>query len=74
MTDAITAKRDLNAETLVEGDIILDDDLTITRNLSLTTEEGDIEVGKTVDAGNDVSITTGTGNIKVGKDVATMWL
>ena len=66
VTKAVTAKRDLNAETVTEGSVYFDTDLQVDRNITVATEKGDIHVGHNIQAGNAVSLTTVTGNVAVG--------
>ena len=70
MTGNVTARGTLNAETRGQGDIYLDQDVTVVKDMTMQTETGDITVGKQVDAENgSVTMTTGTGDITVGADI-----
>ena len=70
VTGNVTARGTLNAETRGQGDISLDQDVTVVKDMVMQTETGDISVGKKVDAENgSVTMKTGTGDITVGEDV-----
>ena len=70
VTDRVTAKDTLNAKTEGKGDILLDDDVEVKKDISMQTDTGNINVGKKVNADNgSVSMTTGTGNVTVGEKV-----
>ena len=70
VTDNVSAQGTLNAETRKQGDIYLDQDVTVVKDMTMQTETGDITVGKKVDAENgSVTMTTGTGDITVGADI-----
>ena len=64
------AGNNFNAETRGEGDIMLDDNITVRKDMSMKTENGDITIGKTITADRgSVAMTTGKGDISVGEDV-----
>ena len=70
VTDRVTAKDTLNAKTEGKGDILLDDDVEVKKDIAMQTDTGNINVGKKVTADNgSVSMTTGTGNVTVGEKV-----
>ncbi|MBO5637708.1 MAG: hypothetical protein J5906_09360 [Acidaminococcaceae bacterium] len=70
VTDDVTAKGTFYAQVEGMGNVYLDENLNVEKDLTLSTETGDITVGKEVNAGNgSVSLTTGTGNVTVGEDV-----
>ena len=71
VTDHVTAGRNLNAETRGRGNISLDDDVTVNKDMSMKTETGNINVGKTITAKDGtVNMTTAVqGDIAVGADV-----
>ena len=70
VTDRVTAQGALNAETRKQGEITLDDDVNVVKDITLKTETGNITVGKKVTAENgSVGMTTGTGNVVIGADV-----
>ena len=70
VTDHVRAKGSFNAETRGKGNISLDDNITVWKDMSMKTETGNITVGKTITAEDgSVSMTTGTGDIKVKKDI-----
>ncbi len=71
VTDRVTAKDTLNAKTEGKGDILLDDDVEVKKDIAMQTDTGNINVGKKVTADNgSVSMTTGTGNVTVGEKVS----
>ncbi len=70
VTDRVTAKDTLNAKTEGKGDILLDDDVEVKKDIAMQTDTGNINVGKKATADNgSVSMTTGTGNVTVGEKV-----
>ncbi len=70
VTDRVTAQGVLNAETHKQGDISLDDDVNIVKDISMKTENGNITIGRQITADNgSIAMTTGTGNVSVGEDV-----
>ena len=71
VTDRVTAQNTFNAKTEVKGDILLDDDVEVVKDMAMQTDNGNITVGKQVNAGKgSVSMNTGTGRITVGEDVS----
>ncbi|SDO87442.1 leukotoxin LktA like protein [Selenomonas ruminantium] len=71
VTDHVKAGNNLNVETRGEGDISLDDNITVVNNMSMTTEIGNITVGKTINAGNDVKMFAKQGDVSVLKAVTS---
>lgn len=66
VSDKVTAGNSFNSETRGQGNIIVDKDITVAKDISMKTENGSVTVGKDITAGEKVSIETGTGNITVG--------
>ena len=67
VTDDVTAKGTFYAQTKEKGHIALGNDLTVQKDLSMSTEDGDIVVGQTVKAEQGaVSMQTGTGAVTIG--------
>ena len=70
VTDNVSAKGVLNAETRQQGDLYLDKDVTVVRDMTMQTVNGDITVGKKVNAEDgSVTIKTVNGDITIGDDV-----
>ena len=67
VTDDVTAQGTFYAQTKTKGNITLGNDLTVQKDLSMSTEDGDIVVGQTVKAEQGaVSMQTGTGAVTIG--------
>ena len=67
VTDDVTAQGTFYAQTKGQGNITLGNDLTVQKDLSMSTDRGDITVGKDVTAAQgSISMQAGTGNIVVG--------
>ena len=72
VTNDIIAQRSFNVRTRKQGNIMLDENVTAVKDMSMKTETGDITVGMTITA-NDGTVSMGTGvkgDIHIGADVA----
>ena len=65
----VDAKRSFNSETQKRGNIIVEEEISVSGGMSMKTESGDITVGQKVDAGKDVNMETVSGDIAVGDDI-----
>ena len=70
VTDRINAKQGLNAKISSNGGIYLDNDVSVTKNVDVSTDKGNIIGGHSInsDAGS-VRLLSGSGNILIGKDI-----
>ena len=72
VTNDIIAQRSFNVRTRKQGNIMLDENVTAVKDMSMKTETGNITVGMTITA-NDGTVSMGTGvkgDIHIGADVA----
>ena len=72
VTNDVIAQRSFNVGTRKQGNIMLDENVTAVKDMSMKTETGDINVGKTITAKDGtVSMSTDVkGDIHIGADVA----
>ena len=69
VTDDVKAQGSLNAETQGRGNISLDENVNVVKDIAMRTQTGEIIVGKNITANQgSVTLTTGTGSITVGVD------
>ena len=68
MTNDVIAQRSFNVRTRKQGNIMLDENVTAVKDMSMKTETGDINVGKTITAKDGtVSMSTDVkGDIHIG--------
>ena len=70
VTGRVSAENNLTFEVRKRGNIMLDDNIDVKKNLSMKTEDGNITVDKTITAVNGtVAMTVGTGFIQVKQDI-----
>ena len=67
VTDNVTAQGALNAETRGQGNISLDKDVTVVKDMTMQAEKGDITVGRNITAENgNVTVNAKSGSVAVG--------
>ena len=76
VTDKIIAGRNYNTETLGQGSIFIDKEITVVQDMSMKTENGSIIVGKEsgdgkLTTGGDVKIETKNGNATVNTSITS---
>ncbi|WP_028130604.1 hypothetical protein [Selenomonas sp. AE3005] len=70
VTDRINAKQGLNAKISSNGGIYLDNDVSVTKNVDVSTDKGNIIGGHSINSDvGSVRLLSGSGNILIGKDI-----